>query len=220
MLTTVLLVIHITGGVLALISGVVAIGVQLFKGPHRAHVVAGRLFVTGMIMVVVSALPLSVLISSVLLALIGVFSGYLMLVGLRLAKNRKGRPQPFDWVLDAIMLTGSVVMVVVGVISWANQGVVLVVFGLLGAALAGGHAFALHRGVIRGRERIATHLQFMFAAYIATLTAFLVVNDVFGIFAWFLPTVILTPLIIVWRRRVAAGAPTTLDRSPAGRSAS
>lgn len=209
-----LLILHIAGGVLALLSGVVAIAVQAVKGPHRAHVVAGRCFVVGMIMVVAAALPLAVINRSVLLALIGIFSGYLMLVGWRLSKNRKGVAQPVDWILDVIMGVGSIAMIIAAVFTWASDGIVLLVFGILGALLVAGHLRTLRAGAIRGRDRIATHLQFMIAAFIATLTAFLVVNEVLGIFAWFLPTVLLTPVIVIWRRRVAAGGRTTLDRHP------
>lgn len=206
-----LLAIHIAGGVLALLSGVVAIAVQARHGPHRAHVVAGRCFVVGMIMVVVAAIPLSVIIHSTLLFLIAAFSGYLMLVGWRLAKNRKGRAGAVDWALDALMLAGCAAMVVVGALSLAGDGIILLVFGVLGAVLAGGHLRSLRRQPIRGRERIGDHLQFMIAAFIAAVTAFLVVQGFLGIFGWFLPTIVLTPLIIVWKRKIAAGARTTLD---------
>lgn len=206
-----LLAIHITGGVLALLSGAVAIAVQARHGPHRVHVVAGRCFVVGMIMVVVAAIPLSVIVHSTLLFLIAVFSGYLMLVGWRLAKNRTGLPGAVDWGLDALMLAGSATMVVVGVLTLAGDGIILLVFGILGALLAAGHLRSLRRQPIRGRARIGSHLQFMIAAFIAAVTAFLVVQGFLGIFGWFLPTVVLTPVIVVWKRKIAAGAKTTLD---------
>lgn len=207
----VLLVIHIAGGVLALLSGVVAIAVQARRGPHRVHVIAGRCFVAGMIMVVVAAIPLSVIIHSTLLFLIAVFSGYLTLVGWRLAKNRQGTPGAVDWGLDALMLAGSAAMVVVGALTLAKDGIILLVFGVLGALLAAGHLRNLRRQPIRGRARIGDHLQFMIAAFIAAVTAFLVVQGFIGIFGWFLPTIVLTPVIIVWKRKIASGARTTLD---------
>lgn len=206
--------IHIAGGVLALLSGGVAIGVQAVKGPHRAHVLAGRCFVAGMIILIAAALPLSVIISSPLLFLIGIFSGYLMLVGWRLARNRAGAAEPVDRILDCAMLAGSLAMIVVGILTWSDQGVVLLVFGVLGIPLAGGHLLVLRKGPIRGRLRIGNHLQFMIAAFIATVTAFLVVNGVFGILDWFLPTVLLTPVIVLWKRRILAGGRTTADRPP------
>ncbi len=211
MSVTVLLALHIAGGVLALLSGAVAIGVQARGGPHRAHVVAGRCFVIGMLMVVVAAVPLALVIHSTLLLLIAIFSGYLMLVGWRLAKNRQGHPRAVDWALDGLMLLSSVVMVVVGVATLAGDGVILLVFGVLGALLAGGHLRALRRQPIRGRARIGDHLQFMIAAFIAAVTAFLVVQGFLGIAGWFLPTIVLTPAIIVWKRKIAAGGRTTLD---------
>jgi hypothetical protein len=91
--------------------------------------------------------------------------------------------------------------------------VILIVFGVLGAVLAIGHGRLLRAGPVRGRERIGNHLQWMTAGFIAAVTAFAVVNfSALGLVAWFLPTVVLTPIIVVWRRRIAAGARTTLDR--------
>ena len=53
---------------------------------------------------------------------------------------------------------------------------------------------------------LLAHLQRMTGAYIASLTAFLVVNKILpGIIVWLLPTVILTPLIIVWTRKYRVG---------------
>jgi hypothetical protein len=55
--------------------------------------------------------------------------------------------------------------------------------------------------------RIANHLIRMMGATIAVITAFLVVNVHFdpGWVVWLAPTVVLTPLIIVWSRRARQG---------------
>lgn len=49
------------------------------------------------------------------------------------------------------------------------------------------------------------HIQRMIGAYIAALTAFLVVNNTYlpSLAAWLLPTVILTPLIFYWSKMYA-----------------
>jgi hypothetical protein len=60
----------------------------------------------------------------------------------------------------------------------------------------------------KGRSRVknywlTTHIQRMTGSYIASVTAFLVVNNTLipGIIAWLLPTFLLVPLIIKWSRK-------------------
>jgi uncharacterized membrane protein len=119
---TVLLVLHVVGGSLALLGGLVAIISQAVRGPHRVHVAGGRTFVVGMLLVVVCAIPLSIMIGSVLLGLIAIFSAYLMLTGWRFARNRSGRPGPPDWLLAGFMLVSAVAMLGVGIATVRGSG--------------------------------------------------------------------------------------------------
>jgi len=50
---------------------------------------------------------------------------------------------------------------------------------------------------------LVTHLQRMIGAYIASLTAFLVVNNTIlpGVIAWLLPSVLLVPFIMAWSKK-------------------
>jgi hypothetical protein len=50
---------------------------------------------------------------------------------------------------------------------------------------------------------LTTHIQRMTGSYIASATAFLVVNNtiLLGVISWLLPTAILTPLIVIWVRK-------------------
>jgi hypothetical protein len=59
-----------------------------------------------------------------------------------------------------------------------------------------------------GRSKISnyyltTHLQRMLGSYIASVTAFLVVNNTIlpPMIAWLLPTAAVTPLIVTWSRK-------------------
>lgn len=212
MLKTILLVLHILGGSAALLGAVAAVTTQALRTRHALHVLAGRVFVAGMITACAMSLPLAYLIDSVFLALIGVFSGYLTVVGLRFAKNRTGLSGPVDWTIHGVVAVASLGMIGLGATTLSDNGVVLLVFGLIGLGLAVLNVVRLRRGPIRGRARIANHLLMIFAAAVAALTAFLVVNGPFGIADWFLPTVLFIPVAIVWARRVRAGRATTLDR--------
>ncbi len=213
MLKSVLLVLHVAGGTTALLGAVGAVLTQVLRTPHRFHVIAGRGFIGGMLLVCGTSLPLAYLVDSVFLALIGIFSGYLTLAGWRLARNRTGRVGPFDWAVHAALAVAFVGMAGRGATTLAGDGAVLLVFGLIGLMLALLNLRWLRRGPIRGRSRIARHITMVFAATTAAVTAFLVVNGPFGIADWFLPTVLLTPVGMVWSRRVRAGRATTLDRT-------
>jgi len=56
----------------------------------------------------------------------------------------------------------------------------------------------------------------MLGSYIATVTAFLVVNlssSPLGMMIWFAPMVVVVPLILIWTRRYVAGPTLAADRT-------
>jgi hypothetical protein len=88
--------------------------------------------------------------------------------------------------------------------------------GGIGAALSIADLRTLQQGGAKGPERIAKHLTMMLAGTIATITAFVVTNvpvraaDALqhlnlGFIVWLAPTVVITPIIIVWNRKIRAG---------------
>lgn len=82
-------------------------------------------------------------------------------------------------------------------------GIVFLVFGLLGLRIVKTD-FSAFRGKLDIQNTwLIIHIQRMIGAYIAALTAFLVVNNKIlpGYIAWLLPTVILLPLIIIWTKK-------------------
>jgi hypothetical protein len=85
-----------------------------------------------------------------------------------------------------------------------SLGVALIVFGAIGGALC---AADLRGKQVDERARIASHLTRMLAATIATLTAFLVTNVTVepAIVIWLLPTIVMTPVIALWNRRIMRG---------------
>ena len=204
MIGVVLLVIHIIAGTTALASATVAL-LTAKGGPH--HVRAGRVYAAAMAVVCVSAAPLAVIGSDVLLGLIAVFSFYLVFAGWRFARNASGRPGGVDWAAVAVMgLTGismwgyGAVLFLRGDSQWVAMGV----FGFIAMALSAVD-LRYHRALLRsGRQRIARHLTNMLAGTIATVTAVVVVNVQTRPewLAWILPTVLITPLIVWWNRRV------------------
>ncbi len=209
MIDQVLLVLHIAAGSIALLAAVLALVTA--KGGAN-HVRAGQVYALGMTVIFLTAVPLALLGADIFLLLIAVFSCYLVFAGWRFARNRRGRPQPVDWVAVVILgLTGLGMWgygAVLGMQSDA-QWVTMVIFGAIAVALALADMHFHHRlaqGQSRaGKQRIQRHLTNMLAGTIATVTAVTVVNvDLNPVWIpWVLPTVVITPLIVWWNRRVS-----------------
>ncbi|MDE0032139.1 MAG: hypothetical protein OXU75_03290 [Deltaproteobacteria bacterium] len=208
---TVLLVVHIAAGAVALVAAAVALSTA--KG-RLHHIRAGRVYAAAMALVCVTALPLAILGDDVVLLLVAVFSFYLVFAGWRFARNAGGRPQPVDWSAAVIMALTGPGMWVYGAVLFPrgdSQWVTMAVFGFIAVALSAAD-LRYHRTSPRpGAQRIARHLTNMLAGTIATVTAVVVVNvDTRPAWlAWILPTLLITPLIAWWNRRVLRGRDST-----------
>ena len=207
MLGTILLVIHIAAGSVALTTALLSLATA--KGGVN-HVRAGRVYAVAMALVCGAALPLAILGADAILSLIAVFSFYLVFAGWRFARNRSGRPQPVDWVAAAVMGLTGLGMWGYGAalfLQGNSQWVTMALFGTIAAALSAADVrfHRARRG--SGKRRIARHLTNMLAGTIATITAVVVVNvDTRPVWlAWTLPTIVITPLIVWWNVRVARG---------------
>jgi len=83
---------------------------------------------------------------------------------------------------------------------WQRLGVVAIVFGVIGAIVAGRHAWHFVRPSADVRAWWFDHMIGMLASYIATVTAFSVVNFTFlpPVARWLWPTLVGTPLVAIW----------------------
>lgn len=203
-LFNILLVIHITGGAIGLLAGSYN---MLTKKGTKLHKQVGQLFFYALLISAVVALPMSYLHSNYFLLIVGVFTSYLLLTGKRyLAKKSIADVSNIDWLLCILMLLFGA-----GFIAWGinlllhkiNFGTVLLVFGTFSMLLV----WQDNRN-FKGRSPIknyglTNHIQRMIGAYIASLTAFIVVNNSIlpGVVAWLLPTAILVPVLIKWSRK-------------------
>ena len=153
-----LLVIHIIAGSVALATAAVAL-ITAKGGVH--HIRAGRVYATAMALVCVSALPLALLGSDVVLLLVAVFSSYLVFAGWRFARNRSGGPQMVDWAaLAAMGLTGlgmwgyGATLFLRGDAQW----VTMAVFGAIAVALSAVDLRYHRRAPVRpATHRAASH---------------------------------------------------------------
>ena len=138
--------------------------------------------------------------------LVAIFSFYLAFAGMRFAKNRKGIPTKLDWIAVGLMIASGVGMLSLSLVYFANdnsQYIVLLVFGLLAASLGYGDYRSHKDRTATGKQRIASHLTNMLGGTIAVITAVLVVNvDIKPLWIWWvLPTAVITPVIIYWKRK-------------------
>jgi len=199
-----ILFLHIAAGVVALATAGMALVAH--KGA-RVHRLSGRTYAAAMLGVGLTTFVLVALKPNAFLFAIGIFSLYLVFTGWRAARLRDGRPRGADHAAGGLMaLTGGVMMAAgLGeLLSGGSQPVILLVFGSIGLTLALTDWRDWRRGPVRGGERIGRHLTRMMAGTIATLTAAAVVNLDFlpPLVTWLGPTVLITPAIFWWNRRV------------------
>jgi hypothetical protein len=112
-----------------------------------------------------------------------------------------------DWIAVTVMAATAIAMAATGLARLRGPGpagTVLVAFAAIGGSFALADLSALRRRSYRGRARVAAHLTRMLAGTIAAVTAFTVVNVSTEpeVLAWLGPTVVITPLIGYWNRRV------------------
>jgi len=206
-LKTLLLLVHISAGVTAFISAFIAAGSKMLNASHQWHKISGRIFYYGMVGVFITTLPLSLLTQNIFLLMVGLFSFYLAFAGWCYAKNRSGKPTARDWLRAIIMLITAIGMSIYGAtLLMANNsnGLTLVVFAMIGGGLSVVDLVFSWKQLATGANRIGQHLTMMLGASIAAITAFAVVNIDLEprVIVWLAPTVVITPLIIVWNFKV------------------
>ena len=161
-----LLTIHIAAGFTALTAAAVAV---LTPKGERAHVYAGRVFVLGMALVFLTALPMTLMKPNLFLLLVAIFSFYLALSGWLRARNRRGVPLAAEWIAAGAMVLAAFAMCVRGIVvlrAGDSMGTVLLVFGGIGGLLAARDLQSLRVHRYTGTTRIVAHLTRMMAGTI------------------------------------------------------
>ena len=192
------IIIHITSGFICLITGLIAM--TSIKG-QKSHKKAGSIFFYSMLVVAISAVWISIFKRNDFLLTIAGFSFILNYFGYRATKNKLLHPNVLDWLVVLMGLINSYIMLKAG-------DSVLLVFGIINllAVIGTVRVFILNilNKPIKKLEWLARHIGLMIGAYIATITAFVVVN-VTSIepkwLPWLLPTFIFVPVIIYFTRR-------------------
>lgn len=206
---TFFLTIHILGGLIGLLSG--AINMIIPKGTPR-HQKVGRWFVRGMLSAGASSFVLAVLHPNYFLFMVGVFTLYMVGTGQRylLFKSKSYAVTRVDWAFTLAMLVASLWFIPLGIIHlWEGNffGLVFITFGGFGLSYVW-----LDIKNFRGKSHLKNfwlteHIQRMVGGFIASSTAFLVVNVKYfpeGIpmfIYWLLPTVLMTPILSKWVKK-------------------
>jgi uncharacterized membrane protein len=206
---TPLLFVHISGGIIGLLSGTVA---MIYRKGSRGHRVSGNVFVVAMLSMAAAAECLALMKHQMNNAFGGVLTLYLISTAWLTGRRRDGETSRFDWIVLAIaagILTFGV-EVARGQID-PKDGVPVGMYFFLGmiALMSGiGDLRLLLRGGIFGKQRIARHLWRMcFGLFIATGSLFLGQQQVFPDFirksnVLFVPAILPLPLLIYWMIRV------------------
>ena len=127
-----------------------------------------------------------------------IFIVILISLALNLANNKDNKN--FMFVSGA----GMWILAIIFFINNNSQFITLIVFGFLALFLGYGDFQTFKNQTATGKERIAKHLTNMMGGTIAVVTAVLVVNppaDPEWVW-WILPTVLITPVIFWWNKKV------------------
>lgn len=200
---SVVLRIHIFFGAIALF---VAPAAMLTRKGGLWHRRWGKMFFWSITVVAVTAVVMSLIRSGLFLLLVALFSFYLAFTGYRVLsrKTPQQRPSKADWTAASTILLGGLALVAYGVylMMTSSFGMVAIVFGVIGLlfGMSDMRDFLHHPA-----DKMAwwySHMTRMLAAYIATVTAFSVVNFQFlpRLVGWLWATVAGTVGIVIWTR--------------------
>ena len=210
--------VHITAGFCSFLLAPVALATAKGGRQHRRW---GMVYLWSMGVVAATALPMSLYRPVLFLALVAVFSFYAAWSGYRVLKlkdlPRGGRAKPIDWAMGSITFCSSAALAFLGVFRphmVQNMGVVPIVFGAIGMALAYGQ---LKTFIVKPKEKMFwmyTHMGNFLGSYIAAWSAFSAVTltQYFGNawYVWLWPTIVGVPASALvagyYRRKFATRA--------------
>lgn len=199
---------HIHGvfGVIVGVSGVLQI---LLKKGGKWHRQIGTAYFYSWIIIVITGS----LIGSPFIAILGALGLYMAYTGYRFARNKSSELPKIDQIVIYSGVCLSVALAVSGVVLWTmGASNLLVMICLLFGAIFFTSTFQDLRVFVlkKGKKRTSGHhLEWMiehygrmYISYIAAITAFCSIQNIFGIgyLNWTLPTVIGTALIIFTNR--------------------
>ncbi|MDR6563600.1 MULTISPECIES: DUF2306 domain-containing protein [unclassified Arcicella] len=197
------LYVHIVAGFTALTTGLVP---MFAKKGGKAHVFWGNVFYWAMFLVALTALMrFKMEFRLIFLTGIAVFSFYNTFTGARLVRMKKNlQPEFVDWFGAILTMVSAFAMMAFAVLAYqkgvAFYVILFTIFGVFSLLLATedlrvflGKKVVNNTGAVQTRYWFQNHISRMGGAYIATVTAFLVVNNppyIPSLLVWIAPGVI------------------------------
>jgi len=208
MLFRTLLYIHIVSGSIGLLTG--SINMVRRKG-DRLHKRLGTYFYFGMVTAAAVSLILAFIRPNTFLFIVGVFTLYMTYTGIRFLKVKQS---PFQWtdkLVTVIMAVAGFSFIIYGTILLSDGfelsqdwlSIVLIVFGIISTGYVIQDVQYLWRNAALAKGGLLEHIKRISGAYIASLTAFLVVNVKFlpPVLVWLAPSLVIGLLIRKWVRQ-------------------
>lgn len=196
--------IHIAGGTTSLLLGIIVLSLK--KGDKR-HKWLGNIYFYAMLIASIVAIPMSYLHPNYFLFIVAIFTIYMLLTGYRYLSKKKLQDVSYiDWLLTGSILVFGFAFIGFGIYHIVKQdyfGIVLLVFGTI-CLLFAKKDYENFKGKSNIKNYWLTgHIQRMMGSYIASTTAFLVVNNTVipNIIAWLIPTFLIAPLITRWSKQ-------------------
>ncbi|MFZ1525639.1 MAG: S41 family peptidase [Saprospiraceae bacterium] len=187
----ILILAHAALGGVSLLAGFVAGVTQ--KG-SKPHIISGRVFYY----ILGSSILLSLMAANMpdhynpFLFSIGVFSSYFIIIGKRAIQYKSpGHSFSVDKLIHIIMMVTCILMVTVPHVVSGSFHIVAGVFGLMGLIFAIRNLYQLRNLDFVKKQWLKMHIGNMSGGFIASVTAFIVVNNFLpGVFSWFVPGII------------------------------
>ena len=210
---TPLTLVHIVGGSLALGAGAAALAFR--KGSAR-HAQAGRIFLGSMLVLTFTGAVIAAAREAWPTAMIGIFTGYLVITAWWTARRRDGVAGRFEkWAL-VVALACSLVQVSFGLVALSTPrgwwhglpAAAMFPYAAFAAIAAAGDLRVILTGKLSPRQRVARHVwRVCLALLIAAASFFFGQQKAFpeeyrGGFLWFVPPLAILGLMIFWLIRI------------------
>jgi Flp pilus assembly protein TadB len=191
LLFKVLIYTHATFGGISLLAGTIAALANKFGKYHQP---AGLVFFYSLLISCIIALVITFIPGhrSIFLFCIAVFSLYQIITGRRAVQyKRNQRFHKFDQELAYALFLIAIGMIAVGFVEKGGLRILLWVFGVFCAYLSVEDTLTFRNPQKRVENWLKIHISRMGGGFIASITAFMVVNRIFpGIWGWFIPGIV------------------------------
>lgn len=212
---TLIVIIHVCAGILALIFGAIAFGLRKNTPKHKP---IGRIYFYCMSVIFVTGIFLSIVRATLFFFFIAIFTYYTTVMAyrsLRLKNIHKGQKYLwFDWFIQVIAGLTFMGLSVIGILIYINHhssnALIPLTFGAMGL-------FGVYRNIrrmIAGPKEtnywLKIHIGNMIGSYIGAITAFIVNQSghipVNPVILWLGPTLIILPVMISELKKVKTQA--------------